>query len=345
MNKGKKEYYAGLNIGFWNSKGALLTNGDGMRSTCFPSLRGPQHTGHIHLNDTGSPTSHNLKGFSYGETARTYTGVIPENEVNRSWIESDLYADLIRGVMHQLQITNGCIVHASFSLPYDWMEPKTGKFLKSVKSGVEILLDVLEGQSWSFTTTDGEEVKWSWGDLSVLPEDVGFLIDEAYSLKGQLRNPEILNNSVTGGTGGHTSGLVRMIDGVDVPGQSGTFAGSGMWSITKELQAELSGLGCEVSDVEASLAMEKGFFFYKGKQDIRKQREILYASLFHRVASQYKTKVDLEKVPSICVCGGGGKELFPYFEKQYKDSADVWLPKRPIIGAAVGQAKLIKFGD
>jgi hypothetical protein len=329
----KKEYYAGINIGFWNSKGSLLTNGDGMRSTCWPSLRGPQHTGHIHLNDSGSPTSHNLKGFSYGETARTYTGVIPENEVNRSWIESDLYADLIRGVMHQLQITNGCIVHASFSLPYDWMD------------STDTLLDMLEGQAWSFTTTDGEEVKWSWGDLSVLPEDVGFLIDEAYSLKGELRNPDILNNSVVCGIGGHTSGLVRMIDGVDVPGQSGTFAGSGMWSITKELQTELSHFGCEVSDAEAATAMEQGFFYYKGIQDITLQREILYASLFHRVIGQYKTKVDLEKVPSICVCGGGGKELFPYFEKHYKDSADVWLPKRPIIGAAVGQAKLIKFGD
>jgi hypothetical protein len=329
----KKEYFAGINIGFWNSKGALLTNGDGMRSTCFPSVRGPQHKGHIHLNDTGSPTSHNLQGFSYGETARTYTGVIPENEINRSWIESDLYQDLIRGVMHQLEIENNAVVHACFSLPYEWM------------SSADTLIDMLEEMRCSLTTTEGQAIGWKWGELSVLPEDVGFLIDEAYTLKGELRKPEILNDSIVCGIGGHTSGLVRMLDGVDVPGQSGTFQESGMWSITTVLQAYLSELGCEVSDVEAAKAMRHGFFQYKGMRDLTPIREVLYKNLFKTVTGHYKRKVDVAKIPSMCVCGGGGQSLFHLFQERFDAVSDVWLPERPIIGAAVGQAKLIKFGD
>ena len=333
MNKSKelKEYYAGVNVGFWNTKAALLTGGEGIRTTCFLSLRGPQYSGHLNQDKV----SQNLMGFSYGNTARDLTGTTPQHELSRSIIETDLYQDYIRAAFNELGIEDGCIIHACFSLPYEWMK------------STSTLSNVLRNMDTSFTLTTGETISWQWGDLLVLPEDFGFVMNEAYTLKGELEKPELLENTVICGIGGHTSGIGRMIDSVDVPGECKTFPKAGMWSIAKELHKSLTerfGEG-EISEVEAAKALEDGFIYYNGRVDLVEEIAYLHRVLYADTIHNFKGVVDFSKIPSMCICGGGGQTLYEYFKSDYAARSQVWIPSSPIIGAAVGQAKLIKFGE
>lgn len=327
--EGRKNLYMGIDIGFWNDKGMLLSGGAPVE-TCFQSLTAKQYTGVI-SGDRVSGIPHNLQGFSYGDLAARYSGAIPEMQTSRSWIFSELHDNLIRATCHQLGVRDGDEINLCISLPYSWFKVDAKKFTEHLRS-----------TAWGFTTVSGELISFSFDRIFVIPQDFGVVCDEVYGNDGNIKDDSLTKGEVlTIGIGGHTAGDLHLIDFQDT-GYSDTHENCGMWKAVNALRDRLvNDHGCEVSKVEASRVMTGGEFSYKGKHDYSEYIETLKYDLFQTVINTIQSKIDIFKVERILLAGGTGKLLFPYFQELY-DEQKVMLAEHPIMGQAAGNAKFAK---
>jgi uncharacterized protein (DUF2164 family) len=327
----------GVDIGFWNSKGLLLS-GEGPVETCFPSLTASKYTGVIEATTPGViPQNLNNPSMSYGDMAADFSGKIPENQTSRDWIYSELHDNLIKAVCHQVGIQNGDSVNLCISLPYTWYKDDAAEFVAHLR-------DV----EWKIETTDGEKIEWMFEKIFVIPQDYGFYINETYGFDGQVKNPDLMHGEILLiGVGGHTAGALHLREnqqGVMMDtGHSDTFEKSGAWKVVETLREYMEREHkCEISKPEAAKTYKGTPFFHRGWHDYAETILSLNHDLFNTVVNNVKSKIDIEKVPRVMLVGGTSTVLVDFFKESF-DAQEILLAQNPIIGQAAGNAKFAKI--